>query len=93
KMGLHILKDSQYQIGIREIIFISKSSCDSNYPVIEAIDLIDKELLGDYNFPPKEYALKTLEILDHFNLTVSELEIFKAINPIYKFIDQLTSLF
>ncbi|MHA2176196.1 MAG: YkgJ family cysteine cluster protein [Candidatus Hodarchaeales archaeon] len=93
KKGILILEDNQYQIGNREIIFIGKSNSDPNYPVIRTIDLIDKELLGEYNFPPKEAALKILEILDHFNLTVLEFEIFKAINPIYKFIDQSASLF
>ena len=93
KIGKRILKNRNYRIGTREVIFIGKYNPNPVYPLIEKLDFIDENVFTNYHFPSIDVALQILELLHEFQLTDIELDIFKAINPIYKHINQSTSIF
>ena len=78
------LADYDYQIGVREIVYIGKSLINPSYPLVSNLDAITQETLFNYTFPPEEVVKGIQKRLYNLQLTKDQLRIFHAINPLLK---------
>jgi Fe-S-cluster containining protein len=84
KMCGSLLKDWNYQIGIREVIYLKEyfpSSDQSPYPQVNGLGNITKEALRDYHSSSDENFSLFWEIFLSFKPNSLEKEIFLTLNP------------
>ncbi len=81
RMGLLLLRDKNYHVGIREIIHITNHKLNSVYPQVKDSKNIKKETLHNYYSPSLEEARKIWNKFTSFNLSQTEQKIFLIINP------------
>jgi Fe-S-cluster containining protein len=77
-----LLENCEYQIGVREIIYIGETLLNPSYPLVQSFDEITQKILYDYILPPEEVVKDIKQKLDSLELTKDQMQIFLAINPI-----------